>query len=81
MTLLMSTMLHLLLVDGTLWLVHHLNPRVDVRCSWKKKLGLSLTKIVIVIIRIIVTIITIIWTITSTLVSIYEFIGKKSRSV
>ena len=52
-------MLHLLLVDGTLWLVHHLDPRVNVRCSWKKKSGLSPTKIFIVIIIIIIIII---WT-------------------
>ena len=30
---------YLLLVDGTLWLVHHLNPRVDVRRPWGKKIG------------------------------------------
>ena len=57
MTLLMSTMLHLLLVDGTLWLVHHLDPRVNVRCSWKKKSGLSPTKIFIVIIIIVIIVI------------------------
>ena len=34
---------HLLLVDGTLRLVHHLNPCVDVRRPWKKKIGFEIS--------------------------------------